>query len=47
MGFAQPVWNFTELQELLSANCQNTFMVLEELKAGNQYDVWIDLNMPW
>jgi hypothetical protein len=35
MGMVQPVWNFTELQELLNAKCQNTFMALEELKAGN------------
>lgn len=47
MGLAHPLWNFTELQSMLDAKCENTLMPLSELFIGNDFDVYLSLNLPW
>ena len=47
MGFANPLWNFTELDDLVAGNCARNYKVVDEFKLGNNYDVWLSLDLPW
>jgi len=46
LGLLNPVWNFTELNELILAKCNNTYKVGDEYKSG-EYMIWLDLDLPW
>ena len=46
-GFANPLWNFTELQQLILAKCNNTYKVLDEYMLSGEFDVWMTLDLPW
>lgn len=41
------VWNFTELQDLINAKCNNTYKVLDEYMASGGFDIFADLSLPW
>ena len=47
MGFANPLWNFTELDAVVAGNCARNYKVVDEFKLGNNYDVWLSLDLPW
>ena len=47
MGFANPLWNFTDLDALVSGNCAGNYKVVDEYALGNSYDVWLSLDLPW
>ncbi|CDW89739.1 UNKNOWN [Stylonychia lemnae] len=47
LGFTYPLWNFTELQALINAKCNNTYKVVDEYAWGGEYQIWMTLNLPW
>jgi hypothetical protein len=47
LGFPNPLWNFTELDALVSSHCNMTYLAVDEYMQGNSYDVFLSLDLPW
>lgn len=41
------IWNFTELGELIQAKCDGTYKALTEYQLSGDYELWMELDLPW
>lgn len=46
LGFPKPLWNFTELEYLVSSHCNMNYLIGDEYMQGNAYDIFLSLDLP-